>query len=156
MALEIERKFLVTGDGWRLGSEGIVYIQGYIAATPKATVRVRVAGEQAYLTLKGKVLNLTRTEFEYSIPMADAQQMLQQLCGPLVVEKTRYKIPLGNLLWEVDEFSGLNQGLVVAEVELSSPTQEITRPVWLGDEVSHDARYYNSNLAREPYSTWSN
>ncbi len=156
MALEIERKFLVTGDGWRLGSEGIFYIQGYIAATPKATVRVRVAGEQAYLTLKGKVLNLTRTEFEYSIPMADAQQMLQQLCGPLVVEKTRYKIPLGNLLWEVDEFSGLNQGLVVAEVELSSPTQEITRPVWLGDEVSHDARYYNSNLAREPYSTWSN
>lgn len=155
MALEIERKFLVASDGWRLGCEGTVYIQGYIAATPKATARVRIAGEQAYLTLKGKVVDLTRTEFEYPIPIADARQMLQQWCGPLVVEKTRYKIPLGDVVWEVDEFSGLNQGLVVAEVELSSSTQEILKPVWLGEEVSQDARYYNSNLAREPYSTWS-
>ncbi|PZD72260.1 Inorganic triphosphatase [Acaryochloris thomasi RCC1774] len=155
MALEIERKFLVTNDDWRLGCEGTVYIQGYVAATPKATVRVRVAGDLAYLTLKGKVVDLTRTEFEYPIPVADARQMLQQWCAPLVVEKTRYKIPLGDLVWEVDDFSGLNQGLVVAEVELLSSTQEIVKPAWLGEEVSHDARYYNSSLARMPYSAWS-
>ncbi|MGF1600567.1 MAG: CYTH domain-containing protein [Thermosynechococcaceae cyanobacterium] len=154
MALEIERKFLVASDAWRAGSEGTVYLQGYIAATPKATVRVRVAGEVAYLTLKGKVVNLTRTEFEYPIPVADAQQMLNQWCAPLIVEKTRYKIPIGDLIWEVDEFSGLNRGLIIAEVELSDPTQTIHRPDWVGEEVSHDARYYNSSLAQAPYSTW--
>jgi adenylate cyclase len=154
MALEIERKFLVTSDDWRPSSEGTVYLQGYVAATSKATVRVRVAGGLAYLTLKGKVVNLTRTEFEYPISVSDARQMLEQWCMPLVVEKTRYRIPLGDLVWEVDEFSGLNRGLVVAEVELSSPTQEIVRPAWLGEEVSHDVRYFNSSLARTPYLMW--
>jgi adenylate cyclase len=154
MAVEIERKFLVTSDAWRMGSTGTLYIQGYIAATSKSTVRVRVAGDTAYLTLKGKVANLSRTEFEYPIPVADAHQMLSQWCAPLIVEKTRYQIPVGSLVWEVDEFLGLNRGLIVAEVELSSPTQEIMLPDWVGAEVSHEARYYNSSLAQAPYSTW--
>lgn len=155
MALEIERKFLVASDRWRSpDNKGTVYIQGYIATTPKTTVRVRIAGDAAYLTLKGKTVNLTRTELEYPIPVADAQQMLRQWCTPLLVEKTRYKIPIDGLIWEVDEFAGLNQGLVLAEVELSSPTQSITLPEWVGEEVSQDGRYFNSSLARKPYSIW--
>ncbi len=154
MALEIERKFLVTGDAWRSGGDGTVYIQGYIATTQKATVRVRVSGDSAYLTLKGKTVNFTRTELEYPIPVEDAQQMLKEWCAPLIVEKTRYRIPIDDVVWEVDEFAGLNRGLILAEVELTSPTQDIKRPEWLGEEVSHDPRYFNSSLAKAPYSMW--
>ena len=154
MAVEIERKFLVQGDAWRTLGTGVHYIQGYLATNAQATVRVRVAGEIAYLTVKGKVKNLTRPEFEYVIPLPHAQEMVTTLCHPYVVEKTRYRIELGNLIWEVDEFAGANQGLILAEVELSSPQQAIAKPDWIGKEVSDDQRYYNSYLAKHPYSTW--
>ncbi len=155
MGIEIERKFLVKGDAWRSMGPGIPLIQGYLAGSDQATVRVRTAGEVAFLTVKGKVTNLTRQEFEYEIPVADARAMLK-LCYPRVVEKTRYKIPIHDLMWEVDEFAGTNQGLVVAEVELASPEQSLSLPDWIGPEVSDDSRYFNSYLAAHPYSTWPN
>lgn len=128
-------------------------IQGYLAGSNQATARVRIAGDIAFLTVKGRVKNLTRQEFEYEIPVADAQAMMD-LCHPRVVEKTRYKIPIEDLIWEVDDFAGQNQGLVLAEVELTSPEQSVTLPDWIGLEVSDDPRYFNSYLAAHPYSTW--
>lgn len=128
-------------------------IQGYLAGSNQATVRVRIAGDIAFLTVKGRVKNLTRQEFEYEIPVADAQAMMD-LCHPRVVEKTRYKIPIEDLIWEVDEFAGQNQGLVLAEVELTSPEQSVPLPDWIGLEVSDDPRYFNSYLAVHPYKTW--
>ena len=128
-------------------------VQGYLAGSDQATVRVRIAGNTAFLTVKGRVKNLTRQEFEYEIPVADAQAMMD-LCYPRVVEKTRYKIPIDDLIWEVDDFAGTNQGLVLAEVELTSPEQVVSLPSWIGLEVSDDPRYFNSYLAAHPYSTW--
>lgn len=128
-------------------------IQGYLAGSNQATARVRIAGDNAFLTVKGRVKNLTRQEFEYEIPVADAQAMMD-LCHPRVVEKTRYKIPIEDLIWEVDEFTGQNRGLVLAEVELTSPEQSVPLPDWIGLEVSDDPRYFNSYLAAHPYSTW--
>lgn len=128
-------------------------IQGYLAGSNQATARVRIAGDIAFLTVKGRVKNLTRQEFEYEIPIADAQAMMD-LCHPRVVEKTRYKIPIEDLIWEVDEFAGQNQGLVLAEVELTSPEQSVPLPDWIGLEVSDDPRYFNSYLAVHPYKTW--
>lgn len=128
-------------------------IQGYLAGSNQATARVRIAGDIAFLTVKGRVKNLTRQEFEYEIPVADAQAMMD-LCHPRVVEKTRYKIPIEDLIWEVDEFAGQNQGLVLAEVELTSPEQSVPLPDWIGLEVSDDPRYFNSYLAVHPYKTW--
>jgi CYTH domain-containing protein len=155
MGIEIERKFLVKAETWRLQAVGTRYRQGYITQESNVTVRVRVAGNQGFLTLKGKAQNYTRPEFEYAIPVADAEQMLDLWCDPQLVEKVRYRIPVGDLIWEVDEFQGLNHGLVLAEVELVSPDQSITLPDWVGLEVSHDAQYYNSSLAKYPYSLWS-
>lgn len=154
MGIEIERKFLVKSEAWRSMGSGVPLIQGYLAGSNQATVRVRIAGEKARLTVKGKVQNLTRQEFEYEIPVADAQAMMA-LCYPRVVEKTRYKIAFSDLIWEVDDFSGTNQGLVLAEVELSAPDQSVVLPDWVGQEVSDDPRYFNSYLAAHPYSTWS-
>lgn len=128
-------------------------IQGYLAGSNQATARVRIAGDNAFLTVKGRVKNLTRQEFEYEIPVADAQAMMD-LCHPRVVAKTRYKIPIEDLIWEVDEFTGQNRGLVLAEVELTSPEQSVPLPDWIGLEVSDDPRYFNSYLAAHPYSTW--
>lgn len=133
--------------------QSIPLVQGYLAGSEQATVRVRIAGDTAFLTVKGRVKNLTRQEFEYEIPVADAEAMMD-LCQPRVVEKTRYKIPIENLIWEVDEFAGTNQGLVLAEVELTSPEQFVSLPSWIGLEVSDDPRYFNSYLAAHPYSTW--
>ncbi|EKD06322.1 MULTISPECIES: CYTH domain-containing protein [Limnospira] len=155
MAVEIERKFLVRGDQWRSLSVGVVYRQGYITTTPEKTVRVRIAGNQGYLTIKGASEGYQRAEFEYLIPIEDAEQMLSSLCvGPLI-EKKRYKIPIGDLIWEVDEFFGDNQGLILAEVELNSPEQAVELPEWIGEEVSHDYRYYNANLTKFPYTQWA-
>ncbi|NJK40716.1 MAG: CYTH domain-containing protein [Acaryochloridaceae cyanobacterium SU_2_1] len=153
MGLEIERKFLVIGEGWRSEHPGIPMIQGYLLASTQATIRVRIAHQQAYLTLKSKVEHLTRQEFEYAIPLEDAQAILS-LCDLGVVSKTRYKIALDDLVWEVDEFASANQGLLLAEVELSSPDQSVSLPDWIGEEVSYDPRYFNSYLAQHPYSTW--
>ncbi|WP_299415900.1 CYTH domain-containing protein [Acaryochloris sp. IP29b_bin.148] len=153
MGIEIERKFLVKGEAWRSLGQGVAFTQGYLAGSEQATIRVRIAGDLAYLTVKGKVHNLVRQEFEYEIPVMDAQAMLQ-LCHSRIVEKTRYKIYLQDLTWEVDEFAGANQGLTIAEVELNAPDQPVSLPAWVGQEVSDDPRYFNSYLAQHPYTTW--
>ncbi|MDX2097351.1 MAG: CYTH domain-containing protein [Leptolyngbyaceae cyanobacterium bins.59] len=154
MAIEIERKFLVIGDGWRSLGVGTPYRQGYIAAGIGRTVRVRIAGNQAFLTIKGPTIGRSRSEFEYPIPLDDARQMLHSLCERPLIEKTRYKIPWEGLTWEVDEFEGENKGLVMAEVELTHEKQSIRFPEWVGKEVSHDPRYYNSNLMKHPFTRW--
>ncbi|PZV09047.1 MAG: adenylate cyclase [Leptolyngbya sp.] len=155
MGQEIERKFLVVGDGWRQGAQGELMRQGYIPTQDARTVRVRQVGDRAYLTLKGPAVGLVRPEFEYPIPVADAQIILVTLCQPPLIEKTRYRLPLGNVVWEIDEFLGENQGLIIAEVELTSPDQVIDLPAWIGAEVSYDSRYQNSNLARHPFKSWN-
>lgn len=154
MAIEIERKFLVIGDAWRSLGQGTLYRQGYIARGQGRTVRVRTAGDQGYLTIKGASVSLARPEFEYPIPLADAETMLATLCDRPLIEKNRYRITWDGLVWEVDEFLGENQGLILAEVELTSPTQAITLPNWVGDEVTHDSRYYNASLVTHPFSRW--
>jgi adenylate cyclase len=155
MAIEIERKFLVNADHWQPPANGVLYRQGYISTLNHRTVRVRVAGDQGYLTLKGPVDEQNmRLEFEYPIALVDAMQMLDQLCDAPLIEKIRYKISIHNLLWEVDEFLGANQGLRIAEVELSEPNQWVTLPDWVGQEVSGDHRYYNSYLVKNPYRNW--
>lgn len=152
MGVEIERKFLVQGTAWKQ-SEGVSYRQGYLNRDKHRTVRVRVAGDAAFLTVKGLSRGATRAEFEYAIPLADAQQLLALCDGPLI-EKTRYVIAYQGTTWEVDEFGGDNAGLVVAEVELQSEDQPFASPPWLGAEVTHDARYFNSSLASAPYGQW--
>jgi len=153
MGVEIERKFLVVGDGWRGAGSAVRITQGYLCVDPDRTVRVRVAGDGGSLTVKGRPRGLVRPEFEYAVPVAEAEEMLA-LCGGFLVEKTRTRVPLGDVTWEVDEFAGDNAGLVVAECELARVDQEIARPDWLGEEVTGDPRYGNSNLAREPFRTW--
>lgn len=154
MAVEIERKFLVQGEAWRSLAAGVVYRQGYLTASDRRTVRVRIAGETGYLTIKGATEGIARLEFEYPIPAADAAIMLDTLCDRPLIEKVRYKIPWGNLLWEVDEFKGENQGLILAEVELQSPDQAVQIPDWIGQEVSGDFRYFNASLAKHPFTRW--
>jgi adenylate cyclase len=155
MALEIERKFLVKADSWRGLGPGVLYRQGYLVAAIGKTVRVRVAGEQAFLTIKGGTVGLVRSEYEYAIPVTEAVEMLDTLCESPLVEKYRYKIAIADLVWEVDEFLGENQGLIIAEVELRSADQPISLPDWVGAEVSHEARYFNSNLAKHPFTHWA-
>jgi adenylate cyclase len=154
MAVEIERKFLVKGDNWRSLAVGVVYRQGYLASGQGCTVRVRVAGDRGYLTIKGATQGISRAEYEYAIPFADANELLDTLCQKPLIEKTRYRIPWRTVVWEVDEFAGENQGLIVAEVELTDAAQIVEAPDWIGEEVSHDPRYYNVNLARHPFSRW--
>ncbi len=153
MGQEIERKYLVKNNGWKNLAQGTVYRQGYIATAGKQTVRVRIVGNQGYLTIKGENIGETRSEFEYPIPLEDATEMLETLCDRPLIEKTRYKIPIGDVVWEIDEFMGENTGLVIAEVELQSETQQIELPEWIERQVT-DPKYYNSNLAKHPYSKW--
>ncbi len=152
MAIEIERKFLVVGDAWR-SAPAVYFCQGYLNRSKERTVRIRVAGEQGFLTIKGKNTGASRAEFEYEIPLADAKQLLALCEGPLI-EKYRRKISVEGMVWEVDEFLGDNQGLVVAEIELESEQQAFAKPEWVGDEVTEDARYYNSNLSLTPFNEW--
>ena len=154
MAVEIERKFLVVGDGWRSLGVGIPYRQGYLLSRSGITVRVRIAGDIGYLTIKSASSGISRAEFEYMIPLPDAIEMLDTLCERPIIEKVRHRIPWEGLLWEVDEFAGANQGLVMAEVELTDPNQIVHLPDWIGEEVSHDPRYFNSYLAKHPYGEW--
>jgi adenylate cyclase len=153
MGVEIERKFLPSGDGWRTLGAPLLLRQGYLSSDPARVVRVRVEGEQAYMTIKGKSVGATRGEWEYPIPLADANELLA-LCEQPLVEKYRRRIEFSGNVWEVDEFLGANQGLVVAEIELASEDQPFDRPDWIGAEVTHDPRYYNSSLVRKPYSSW--
>jgi CYTH domain-containing protein len=154
MPTEIERKFLVKGDRWRSLGEGIPYSQGYLFSSQGITARVRIVGEKGYLTIKGPTVGVTRSEFEYPIPVQDAREMLETLCHSSPIQKKRYRVEYAGLVWEIDEFAGANQGLIVAEVELTDADQTIALPDWIGEEVSHDPRYFNANLAKHPYSLW--
>ncbi len=154
MAHEIERKFLLANQDWRaLVTGSFVLKQGYLSTTPKSTVRLRVKSDKAMLTVKSKNTGIRRSEFEYEIPIRDAEEMLQ-LCQTPLIEKTRYTITIGKHIWEIDEFSGANSGLLVAEIELDTEEESFEKPAWVGEEVSTDARYYNSNLVAHPFTQW--
>lgn len=155
MATEIERKFLVISDEWRhCGNSGTRFRQGYLVGAEKASVRVRVEGEQANLNIKSATLGVRRQEYEYSIPLEEAEEMLDTLCEKPLIEKTRYLVPHDGHTWEVDVFAGDNEGLVVAEIELEAEDEAFSTPPWVGEEVSGDTRYYNVCLVKHPYSEW--
>ncbi|HJV65461.1 MAG TPA: CYTH domain-containing protein [Geomonas sp.] len=154
MAKEIERKFLVKGDDWKGDSQPIHTCQGYLNVGGDCTARVRIQGEKAFLTIKGKTKGISRSEFEYGIPVEDAKEMLVTLCRRPYIEKNRYKVMYAGMEWEVDQFMNENEGLLLAEVELESEDQQVELPPWAGEEVSHDFRYRNVNLIQHPYSEW--
>jgi CYTH domain-containing protein len=154
MNLETERKFLVTSDAYRTGAIGIEIAQGYLCTDPGRTVRARLYGDKGFLTIKGRG-DITRAEFEYAIPADDARHLLEHLCHQPVLTKHRYRIPHAGWIWEVDEFHGANEGLVVAEIELPDPNTRFERPPWVGREVTGDIRYFNSRLSVDPFSTWT-
>jgi adenylate cyclase len=154
MGIEIERKFLLAGDAWRGQGQATRMRQGYLCSDPERTVRVRIEGEGAVITIKSKVSGASRGEWEYPIPVADAAELLDRLCEQPLVEKTRHRIAHAGHVWEVDEFAGDNAGLVVAEIELGAEDEAFDKPDWIGREVTGDKRYYNSSLIRQPYSQW--
>jgi adenylate cyclase len=154
MAREIERKFLIRNDDWRGQGSGKRYRQGYLSTVKERTVRVRMAGDQGYITIKGISVGASRAEYEYEIPASDANEMLDRLCEKPLIEKTRYRIPHAGLVWEIDEFEGDNRGLIVAEVELKDEHQAVDLPGWIGEEVTGDPRYFNSSLVAKPFTTW--
>lgn len=154
MGVEIERKFLLQGDAWRGLGQAVLLRQGYLSSARERVVRVRIEGEQAMLTIKGANVGATRGEWEYPIPLADAVELLDGLCEQPLIEKVRHRIEHAGMVWEVDEFLGANAGLLVAEIELASEDQPFEKPDWIGAEVSGDARYYNANLIRHPFSQW--
>lgn len=154
MAVETERKFLLKNDNWRpLVSSQKNIMQGYLNSEPERTVRIRISGNQGIITIKSKPEGLSRSEFEYDIPVADARKMMA-LCEKPIIEKTRNLLTFEGKLWEIDEFEGDNQGLIVAEVELQSEQEAIELPPWLGEEVSYDKRYFNASLIKHPYGQW--
>lgn len=154
MGTEIERKFLLKNDTWRGLAEGTFYRQGYLNTDKGRTVRIRTLNDKGFLTIKGPAVEGIRKEFEYEVPYTDAVEMLEELAVSPIVEKKRYKIPFAGFIWEVDEFSGSNRGLILAEIELEHPAQPFDLPPWIGREVTNDSRFYNSNLARNPYISW--
>ena len=155
MAQEIERKFLVSGDFKSEAVKATRITQGYLSSVPERTVRVRIKGDKGYMTVKGigSDSGASRFEWEKEIPVEDVRELLK-ICEPGVIDKTRYLVPAGKHTFEVDEFYGDNEGLVVAEVELGSEDEDFVRPGWLGEEVTGDPRYYNSMLMKKPYKTW--
>jgi adenylate cyclase len=156
--LEIERKFLVSSQDFRQAAfKKLSFKQAYLNSNPDRSVRVRIAGEQAYLTVKGKSdeAGLSRYEWEKEIPVSEAEELLK-LCESGSIEKERYFVKNGELTFEVDEFFGENQGLILAEIELESKEQQFEKPTWLGEEVTGDKRYYNSQLSKNPYKNWKN
>ncbi len=160
MAIEIERKFLLLNDSWRdTADAGTRLLQGYMSRVTgntavRSSIRIRTDAERGYLNIKSASLGIRRQEYEYPVPLADAEAMLADLCVGAVIEKTRYHVSVGAHLWEIDVFAGDNAGLIVAEIELSDENEVFQRPDWLGDEVSADPRYYNSCLADLPFSRW--
>jgi adenylate cyclase len=155
MAAEIERKFLVRNEGWRQqAQEGTRMRQGYLASGQGCSIRVRSGGGQAHLNIKSATLGVSRREYEYPIPLSDAQEIMDHLCEGPLIEKTRYPVEHEAHTWEVDVFEGDNAGLVVAEIELEHEDESFARPDWLGEEVSHDPRYYNVCLVKHPYKEW--
>ena len=156
MAVEIERKFLVVNDSWRdAASAGMRYRQGYLSTDPSNSVRVRVCGDNAWLNIKSATVGMTRREYEYEIPSTDAHAILEELCVKPLIEKTRFIVEHDGLSWEIDVFEGDNTGLVVAELELDSAGDAYTLPVWAGEDVTGDIRYYNQRLVEYPYSRWA-
>jgi CYTH domain-containing protein len=153
VAAEVERKFLIRDDTWNDGSHGVRIAQGYLTLDPDRTVRVRLAGENAWITVKGRTQGITRAEFEYQIPPDDARDLLE-LCLPSVIDKTRHRIEFRGHVWEVDVFHGANEGLVIAEVELADESVSPELPPWIGLEVSDDVRYFNANLASRPFCSF--
>ena len=153
MGTEIERKYLVKTKSYSK-MDGVAYRQGYLPTEKGTTVRIRTAGDKGYIAVKGATVGLSRKEYEYSIPLADANEMLSSMCIGYIIDKVRYRVQHNDLLWEVDEFKAENEGLVLAEVELSREDQAITLPPWVGDEVSTDPRFTNLALSRKPFSFW--
>ncbi len=156
MAKEIERKFLLVNDDWRDEVDSSChYAQGYLSNSDKVSIRIRTSGENAYLNFKSATLGITRTEYEYEVPLADADEMLANFCDGPLIKKVRYFVKRGNHTWEIDVFEGDNAGLVVAEIELQAEDEPFTRPDWIGVEVSDDSRYYNVCLVTHPYCEWT-
>ena len=154
MGVEIERKFLVRGDAWQALGEPVFFRQGYLSSHKERVVRVRIEGDRAVMTIKGRNVGATRGEWEYPIPMADAVELLDGLCEQPLIEKYRRRIDFAGHVWEVDEFLGANAGLVVAEIELGSEDQAFDKPEWVAQEVTDDLRYLNSSLIKYPFSAW--
>lgn len=156
MGIEIERKFLVTNDSWREAASIALSIkQGYLVGGKEASVRVRLQGDNANLNIKSATLGVRRQEFEYAIPLEEAEIILTTLCQRPIIEKTRYLVSYANKQWEIDVFEGDNAGLIVAELELHDEAEQFDPPPWLGEEVSDDPRYYNSCLSQHPYKDWT-
>jgi len=156
MATEIERKFLVKNMSWQeFSDKGTRYSQGYLVGSKFASVRVRIQGDKAFINIKSATIDITRQEFEYEIPLDEAKEMLETLCEKPLIEKTRYLLKNENHLWEIDVFSGDNDGLIVAEIELSDKDEVFAKPGWLGEEVSDDQRYYNVCLVTHPFKNWA-
>lgn len=154
MAIEIERKFLLKNSDWRnQTSKEIEIKQGYLNSNKNRTVRIRVKGNIGLMTVKGKTINASRKEFEYQVPLEDAKEMLQ-LCEQPIIEKIRFEIQHNQKVWEIDEFIGINEGLIIAEIELDDEDEMFELPSWIGAEVTLDPKYYNSNLVENPYSQW--
>ena len=156
MGIEIERKFLVDEKKWAALNkpEGVPFKQGYLVSEPEKTIRVRVAGKSAWITIKGATVGVSRSEYEYAIPVKDAEEMLSTMAGAVIAKK-RFKIHFASKLWEIDEFDGDNRGLLMAEIELRTEGEEFEVPGWITTEVSGDGRYYNSSLAVYPFSQWN-
>lgn len=159
MGIEIERKFLLKNDNWKsLVSQSFVMRQGYLQsgldASQKSSIRVRISNKQADINIKSVDLGMVRQEFEYTIPLHDAEQILQTLCGDTIIAKTRHYVPYASHLWEIDVFDADNKGLIVAEVELEHVDEIYEKPEWIGDEVTDDERYYNISLLKQPFTLW--
>ncbi len=155
MGLEIERKFLLKDDAWRICAHHCERLrQGYLNSETYCSVRVRTTDDRAWLNIKGVTIGVQRQEFEYEIPLLDAHEMLDTLSRKPVIEKMRYFVNVGRHLWEIDEFESDNAGLIVAEIELKHPEEEFDKPGWIGEEVTHDVRYYNTNLSKHPFKDW--
>ncbi len=153
MSKEIERKFLVDGDQYKKLAKGMFCRQGYLCLENENTVRIRIIEKNAFLTIKSKTLGISRLEFEYTIPLYEATEMLEKLCEKQI-EKLRYTIEFEGFSWEIDEFLGENKGLVIAEIELKSEEQFFKKPSWIGEEVSEDLKFHNSQLIKNPYKNW--
>src|SRR5260370_8844507 len=154
MAEEIERKFLVRDKNWRCMYGGKRYSKGYLSIVKERTVRVRTTGDKGFITIKGMSVGATRSEYEYEIPLADANEMLDRLCERPLIEKTRYRVSHEGLVWEIDEFEGDNRGLITAEDDLKDETQTVTLPAWIGQEWTREPRYFNATLVANPFSQW--